>query len=310
METVRHRTCLLTKNEWILIVYVDDAILISPDKNKITAKIASLQRDYNLTNDGELKDYLGTRFTKHADGSIELSQPRMVNRVLKMVGIGTQSKTKMHNTPAIDSCLLDDDPNSAPRIQKWKYRSVVGSLSYLQAMVHPEITMPVQLYARFCNNPQCQHEEAVKSICRYLLKVKDKGLILKPDPTLGLECFVNADWAGSWQDRSSNDPLSAHSRTGYVIMYAGCPILWASKMQSLIALSTTEAEYVALSTSVRSNCPDELTEWIESRGFVVNPSIPSVNCKVFEDNKSCIKIATNHQTRPRTKHLSVRLHHF
>ncbi len=60
--------------------------------------------------------------------------------------------------------------------------------------------MAVQQCARFCNNPQREHEEAVKRICRYLLKVKDRGLIMKPDRTCGLECFVDTDWAGSWQD--------------------------------------------------------------------------------------------------------------
>ena len=67
-------------------------------------------------------------------------------------------------------------------------------------MVRPDITMLVQQCARFCQNPCQQHEEAVKRICRYLLQKKNRGLILKPDPTRGLECHVDADWAGSWQD--------------------------------------------------------------------------------------------------------------
>jgi hypothetical protein len=82
----------------------------------------------------------------------------------------------------------------------------------------------------------------------YLLKTKDKGLILKPDESKGLEYNADADWAGSWQDRSSNNPLLSHSRTGHVIVCAGCPII--SKMQPLIALSTAEAEHVALSASL------------------------------------------------------------
>lgn len=178
-------------------------------------------------------------------------------------------------------------------------------------MVRPDITMAVQQCARFCNEPGRQHEEAVKRICRYLLKTQDRGLIFRPDASRGLECYVDADWAGSWRDRSSNDPLSAHSRTGYVILYAGCPILSASKMQTLVALSTTEAEYIALSSALREvigilNLLNELKE----RKFAFNHSIPTVKCRVFEDNQSCIAIATDHRTRPRTKHLSVRLHHF
>lgn len=95
-------------------------------------EIKSLQQDYALTDDGELQDYLGTRFTKHDDGSIKLSQPRMVRRILEMVGIDPDNeRTKMHDTPASDSKLLDKNPHGAPHVRSWPYRSVVGSLSYL-----------------------------------------------------------------------------------------------------------------------------------------------------------------------------------
>jgi hypothetical protein len=70
--------CLFTKDGILLVVYVDDAILISPHKHLIMKEIASLQRDYDLTDDGELQDYLGTRFVRKSDGSIELSQPKMI----------------------------------------------------------------------------------------------------------------------------------------------------------------------------------------------------------------------------------------
>jgi hypothetical protein len=305
-------SCLFTKNGIVLVLYVDDAILLSPYKSLIDSEIRSLQRDYDLTDDGELQDYLGTRFTKHPNGSIELTQPRMVQRILDMVGLGsTDERVKMHDTPACDRHLLDQDPDGLSRVSGWNYRSVVGSLSYLQAMIRPDLTMAVQQAARFCNDPLKQHEEAVKRICRYLLKTKDKGIVFKPDKSKGLECYVDADWAGSWQHRSSHDPLSARSRTGYVILYAGCPIIWASKMQTLVALSTTEAEYIALSSALREviaviNLMNEL----KNRGFHLSTATPTVICKTFEDNQSCIEIATNHRTRPRTKHLSVRLHHF
>eukprot|EP00980_Cylindrotheca_fusiformis_P015692 scaffold4523_cov68-Cylindrotheca_fusiformis.AAC.2 len=82
-------------------------------------------------------------------------------------------------------------------------------------------------------------------------------------------------------------------------------------MQTLVALSTTEAEYIALSSALREvisviNLMNEL----KARGFNLNDKQPLVKCKVFEDNQSCIEIAMNHRTRPRTRHLSVRLHHF
>ena len=82
-------------------------------------------------------------------------------------------------------------------------------------------------------------------------------------------------------------------------------------MQTLIALSTTEAEYIALSTALREVISlMHLLNELKQRKFPVIHRTPKVTCKVFEDNKSCLEIATNHKSRPRTKHLSVRLHHF
>ena len=101
------------------------------------------------------------------------------------------------------------------------------------------------------------------------------------------------------------------SQTGSVITYAGCPILWASKMQQLIALSTTEAEFIAMSTALREviSMMNLLTE-LKNRGIPIPFSKPKVRCKVFEDNAGAIVIAKEPKMRPRTKHLAVRLHHF
>lgn len=164
--------------------------------------------------------------------------------------------------------------------------------------------MSVQQCARFCNKPQQHHAQALKQICRYLLKTHDMGLTFRPDPARGLECFVDADWAGSWQMRSSHDPISVRSRTGYVIMYAGCPIVWASKMQTLVALSTTEAEYIALCVflSSRSHCLNESHERTHYPWFYTQQSNPEtpLHClrRQSQLHRSCDKssLSTSHQT--------------
>ena len=151
----------------------------------------------------------------------------------------------------------------------------------------------------------------VKRICRYLLKTRLQGLVLKPDKSKGLECHVDADFSGTWTHLSAGDPLSCHSRTGFVMSYAGCPILWKSKVQSLIALSTTEAEYIAHSSVLREVISlIQLLEDLQSHGLPIHTSTPKITCRTFEDNMSYVKMANNHKTRPRTKHLSLRLHHF
>ena len=215
----------------------------------------------------------------------------------------------MHDTPA--TTVICKSSKAKERQQNWNYRSAIGCLSYHQAMVRPDITMAVQQCARFCNEPKLEHEQAVKRIGRYLLKTKDQGLKFRPDKLKGLECYVDADWAGSWKHGEDTDPQSCHSRTGYIIMYAGCPILWKSKMQSIIALSTTESEYVALSSALRDVIGIiHVLEELQKFGFPIHNSTPKIQCRTFEDNLSCVTLANEHKTRPRTKHMAIRLHHF
>ena len=78
--------------------------ILSPDKSKIASEIASLQRDYDLTDEGPLQDYLGTRFDRNSDGSVTLTQPRMIERVLSIVGLDSKDTTiKVHDTPAVET---------------------------------------------------------------------------------------------------------------------------------------------------------------------------------------------------------------
>ena len=100
------------------------------------------------------------------------------------------------------------------------------------------------------------------------------------------------------------------SRTGFVIRYAGCPIGWCSKLQTEIALSTAEAEYIALSQALREVIPlmtllQELNEI-----FPLYISKPDFFCKVFEDNQSCIAMTESTKFTPRTKHIALKYHHF
>ena len=167
---------LFTKKGLLLILYVDDACLISPSQSKCLQEIS---KDFNLTDKGSLQDYLETCFECKPDGLVILTQPQMIDRAIDIVGLNhPDSRVKIHDTPAVD--VLHSDPSSPQKLQKWNYRLAVGCLSYIQEMVRLDITFAVQQCARFCNNPSTNHKEAVKRICRYLLHTWDKGLILRP----------------------------------------------------------------------------------------------------------------------------------
>ena len=99
--------------------------------------------------------------------------------------------------------------------------------------------------------------------------------------------------------------------TGLVITYAGCRILWKSFLQHLITLSTTKAEHVALSTALRHVISIiHLREDFKSFQLPLYWPTPTIRCRTFEDNKSCVNMASNHKTHPRTKHLSIQHYHF
>jgi hypothetical protein len=151
----------------------------------------------------------------------------------------------------------------------------------------------------------------VKKICRYLLWTKYKGLIFDPKED-SFDCWGDASHASEWSSSSAmNDPNTARSRMGYTICYAGYPMIWASKMQIEIALSSTEAEYIALSQSMREVLPIMwLLEETQKKQIKVNAKPCKVHCKVFEDNEGAIEMAKAPKMRPRTKHLNIKYHHF
>ena len=205
---------------------------------------------------------------------------------------------------------MHKDLSGLPRKSDWNYRSAVGMLNYLTGSTRPELSMAVHQCARFSNNSMLSHERAVTRICRYLLATNVSGMIYRPDKTLGLQCYVDADFAGGWTQVNASDPENLMSRTGFAIMFAGCPILWSSRLQTEIALSTTEAEYVALSQAMREVIP--LMSLMNELQVImkVNTCKPKFFCEVFEDNASAIAVATSPKFTPRTKHIALKYHHF
>jgi hypothetical protein len=183
-------------------------------------------------------------------------------------------------------------------------------LNYLAATTRPDCLFAVHQCARFAANPKLSHERAVKRIVRYLKGTLNKGIILRPDPDRGVQCYVDADFAGGYTNDTSEEPISVFSRTGYVIFYLGCPVIWVSKLQTEIALSTVEAEYIALSQSMRDIIPlQDLMK--ELNGIFGHRDIkPNINCKLFEDNNGALELAKTPRYRPRTKHIAIKYHHF
>jgi hypothetical protein len=129
------------------------------------------------------------------------------------------------------------------------------------------------------------------------------------------DVYVDASFTGDWDPTNAEwDTDTARSRTGYVILYASCPVIWASKLQTEIALSTTEAEYLAISTATREVLPlMELIQEMQKQGCGLKATTPHLHCRVFEDNSGAVELANsvkNPKMRPRTRHINTKYHHF
>ena len=214
-------------------------------------------------------------------------------------------------TPAASSKLLSRHSDSADFDGSFNYRSVIGKLNYLEKGSRSDIAYITHQCARFSSCPKKEHGEAVKWLDRYLKGTRDKGTILRPQKGHDLEVFVDADFAGNWDPNEHWDRDTARSRHGYIIRYAGAPLLWKSQMQTEIALSSTKSEFTGLSYALRDAIPImELFKEMKVRGYPIESSKSKVRCKVFEDNTGALEIARIPKFRPRTKHLNNRLHFF
>jgi hypothetical protein len=313
-----HDECVFYYGKTNFIVYTDDTILLGPDQQEINTLVKKLGKTFKIEDQGELSDYLGIKIEKKTDGALEWTQPTLTQLILKDLKLdgeeikGRQNKPNVRTVPALTTVPLTDHKDSTDHNQKdFDYRHVIGKLLYLEKSTRPDISCAVHQCARHCANPKIQHTAAVERIGRYLLGTKDKGLIMRPNQE-GMECWVDAAHASEWNNKTaSNDPNTARSRMGYVITYAGCPMHWSSRMQTEIALSTTEAEYRALSQAMREVLPIIwLMEEASKQEIPVLNATPKIHCKVFEDNAGVIEIGNVPKMRPRTKHLNIKYHHF
>jgi hypothetical protein len=204
--------------------------------------------------------------------------------------------------------------DSKPFDHSFNYRSAIGILQYLGNNTRPDLSYAISSAARYCNDPREPHANAVKRIGRYLQSSLDEGIILKPDRhNPAMDLHVDADLAGSWNINDPEDPNGAKSRTGFLLTFAEVPLLWKSVTQPLIALSSMESEYIALSTGMRSliHMQALLQEVCSKFNLAYGDKISTIST-VFEDNRACKLLATTDPPRltPRSKHLAIRYHWF
>ena len=287
--------CLYTSGQkddlFIIAVYVDDLMLATRNEKKMDEVKESLAAQFQVKDLGELNYLLGVAVKQdHSNGSIWIGQPTYTSNILDRFGM---MESKAVATPVSSSKLVqatDDDE----LVDKELYQSAIGSLQYLLTMTRLDIAFALSNVAKFNSNPTKDHWTAVKRIFRYLRGTQMFGLLYKRLPK-EQECvgYSDSDWAGDLNDRKST--------SGYVFTVGGGAISWKSKKQSCVALSTAEAEYIALSQAAQE------AVWLRSLyvNLKLEMTAPTV---VYEDNQSAICIAKNPQSHGRSKHIDIKYH--
>ena len=309
----KHDDCVFFKGRAMYVLYTDDSILMGPDKAELDQILHEIKHTAKLdiTSEDGIEDFLGVTIDRRPDGSIIMSQKRLIQSILEDLNLDDDN-VKTFSTPMASHKLLSRHPASPAFDGSFNYRRVIGKLLFLEKSTRPDLSYAVHQCARFSHDPKVEHGQAVKRIGRYLKGTADKGITLKPDDRHSLDLHVDADFAGNWdKEIAADDPATAQSRHGYVLRYCGIPIVWASQLQSLIALSTTEAEYIGMSRALQDTLPVVwLLEEMKEHGHIVHATKADVHCRVFQDNSGALEIANNPKYRPRTKHINQRFHFF
>ncbi|GAU51377.1 hypothetical protein TSUD_413100 [Trifolium subterraneum] len=242
-------TTLFTKNEkhnlLIVQVYVDD-IIFGATNEKMCQDFSNLmQSEFEMSMMGELGFFLGLQIKQQEDGSF-ISQEKYVNDLLKKYKM---NEAKIMSTPMHPSTSLDKDEKGKDVSEK-EYRGLIGSLLYLTAS-RLDIVFAVGLCARLQTSPKESHLIAIKRIFRYLVGTPDVGLWYKKGSHFDLQAYCDADYAG--------DKVERKSTSGACQFLGEALVSWCCRKQNTIALSTTEAEYVAA-----SNCCSQVI-WIKNQ---------------------------------------------
>jgi hypothetical protein len=168
------------------VLYVGDGIFAGSSNLEIAMLIKRMQLEFNVTDEGGIKEYLGVLVEKQPDGTLQLSQPQLIKQILD--DLWFNSRTKSKPTPAPGEQLLEWEINAEAMEDDFHYRSVIGKANFLEKSTRPDITATVDQCARFSLEPKQSHADAVRYFGRYLQGTQDEGLILDPKNDKSFEC--------------------------------------------------------------------------------------------------------------------------
>jgi len=278
----------------VISVSMDDMVISGNTIESINWVKSEFKKWFKVSDLGEIKWLLGLKVKYNkAARTLSISQSTYVVKLVKCFGLNDANTISTPFEPG--TTLSTDQSPSMPRqttdMQNVPYKELVGSVAWSALATQPDILFPSSTLSQFMQNPGRAHWEVGKRIVCYLKGTCDYALNLT-DPGEGIIAYVDADW-GSQHHR--------HSISGHIVSLAGMPIMWGLKKQSIVALSSMEAKYIAMTNTLK----DIL--WLrnliaEIRAPITMPT--ALHC----DNQGAIALTHNNKFHPRTKHINIRYH--
>lgn len=299
--TSRADPCVRIKEEngnyTITNTYTDDTFGASNSEEEEKRRKDEIGRVWEIKDVRETEYFLGMRVQQDLDaGTIRLTQRPYWEHVIHRFSL---EHIPPRNTPLPTGITLDS--NMSPKTDSEReqmhgkpYRAVLGSVMWGQLATRPDLSFTVSLLARFQSNPGIDHWNALMHTVGYIKNTMDYGLTYYRDSDLSPIAYVDADYGGCKDTRRST--------SGYVFIMAGGAVTWSSKRQTTVALSTVEAEYVAM-----SRCAQQMTwmqSWLSEANIKYN--LPGV---IRGDNRGAIALTKNTRDHGKVKHIDIR-HHY
>lgn len=278
-----------TMDYCLLLIYVDDIIVAAKEEREIRQIERQISSIFDMRNIGDIKFYLGIQITRADDGIFSINQEKYINKVVHDSGM---EDSKISNIPISFGYekLQGEDNDILPTnemYQKW-----IGSLLYIALNTRPDIAVGVNLLSQKVSKPTNNDWTELKRVIKYLkgtAKYKLAMAIHTSDHELS--GYADANWAESTINRRSN--------SGYLFKLNGGVISWSSRKQKCVALSSTEAELIALTEASKEGI------WIRR---LLN-EIDRIVCDpmtIYEDNQSCLKLIENNNASNRSKHIDTK----
>ena len=271
----------------IIVIHVDDGIIAAQTDEIADRVITQLQQHFTVKDLGVPKHFVGWTIDHKTDGSILLHQQGYSQSMGHTYAAGQPLKT----TPLLAGG--EPDLTGPPGDQKI-YAEMIGSALYATISTRPDASFAVSFLSRFMQNPTKSHVKMARNVIAYLAGTAEYGLHYKRADQLTMTVYCDASFATSTED-------SRKSRSGYLVCIGDTPVVWKSALQPLIAFSTAEAEYIAMSDATRDAM--YIRQLLSELGFKIDSPIT-----VFEDNQTAKHMAEEIATK-RSKHIDLRYHY-